>query len=70
MKCRYSAFNAQGSRPIIVVVQLRALKEEKELVLSLVLDFKRKDWVLRPILWISKTFGSSHFHKEFKTSLV
>jgi len=29
MKCRYSAFNAQGSRPIIVVVQLEALKEEK-----------------------------------------
>jgi len=26
MKCRYSAFNAQGSRVIIVVVQLGAVK--------------------------------------------
>jgi hypothetical protein len=26
MKCRYSAFNAQGSRLIIVVVQLGAVK--------------------------------------------
>jgi hypothetical protein len=26
MKCSYSVFNAQGSRPIIVVVQLGAVK--------------------------------------------
>jgi hypothetical protein len=26
MKCRYSAFNAQGSRLIIVIVQLGAVK--------------------------------------------
>ncbi len=26
--------------------------------------------VLGPILWISKTSGSSHFHKEFRVGLV
>jgi hypothetical protein len=25
---------------------------------------------LGPILWISKTSGSSHFHKEFRVGLV
>jgi hypothetical protein len=40
MKCRYSAFNAQGSRVIIVVVQIGALKIY---VAALEEAFRKKD---------------------------